>query len=63
MDMKIPKKDMSYYLREIREDMKYFGRTYRRADLSVNVSGLDIRESVREVEKVLRGGISLITHV
>jgi len=46
MDMKIPKIDMSYYLREIREDMKYFGRTYRRADLSVNISGLNIRERV-----------------
>jgi shikimate kinase len=50
MDIKISKKDMSYYLREIREDMKYFGRTYGRADLSVNISGLDIRESVREVQ-------------
>ena len=54
MDMTISKKDIPYYLQEIRKDMRYFGRTFTRADLSVNISGLDIGESVREVEKVLR---------
>lgn len=34
--------DNNYYLREIRKDIQYFGRSYRRADITLDVSGLDI---------------------
>jgi shikimate kinase len=46
--------ERSYYLKEIRRDMAYFGRTFRRADMMVDIGGLDIEASATKIEHLLR---------
>jgi shikimate kinase len=41
------------YVREVRGDMSYFGRTYKRADLSVDIAGLSPGEAAAKVDAVL----------
>jgi shikimate kinase len=42
-----------YYLRDIKEDMGYFRRTYRRADLRVNIAGLAPDAAALKIKAVL----------
>ena len=42
-----------YYLKEIKEDIAYFSKTYKKADISVDVAGLNITESALEVKKAI----------
>jgi shikimate kinase len=44
----------SHYLREIRADTAYFGRTFHRADLTVDINGLDVEASVGRIDDMLR---------
>ena len=53
IERKLNAKDKAYYLEEIRQDMKYFGRTYNRAHLKIDISGLDIERSVLKVVQLL----------
>ncbi len=41
------------YLRDMRADMAYFGRSFRRADLTADIAGLDIEGSVPRIERLL----------
>ena len=41
------------YLRLIRKDVAYFGKTYKRADLHVDISGLDAEGAAVKIEKAL----------
>ena len=41
------------YVREIREDITYFGRSYRKADLAVDVAGLSPAEAAAAVDDAL----------
>lgn len=50
---KITEKEKPLYIAEIKKDMSYFGRTYRPAHLSVDISGLGIDAAAERVRKAL----------
>jgi len=39
------------YLREIKKDMTYFGKTYARAHLRIDIAGLDVDAAARRVKE------------
>jgi shikimate kinase len=39
------------YLREIKKDMTYFGKTYARAHLRIDIAGLDVEAAARRVKE------------
>jgi hypothetical protein len=41
------------YASEVRKDMAYFGRSYKKADLTVDISRLGPREAAAKVNEVL----------
>jgi shikimate kinase len=43
-----------HHLREIRKDAAYFGRSFVRADLMVDINGLDVEASAAKIENLLR---------
>lgn len=49
----LTERDKRHYLREIKEDISYFGRTYRRADAKVNISGLTPDMAAMRVKETL----------
>ncbi len=50
----ITDKDRDQYLKVIKKDIKYFGRTYQRAHLRVDIAGLSIKDSVCKIEEALQ---------
>ena len=42
-----------WYLREIRKDITYFGKTYTRADYRVYIAGLDASAAAQKVQNVV----------
>jgi shikimate kinase len=42
-----------HYLKEIKGDIAYFGRTYRRADVAVDLAGLGLVESAAKVRDAI----------
>ncbi|MCR4290245.1 MAG: hypothetical protein NUV86_08290, partial [Candidatus Scalindua sp.] len=42
-----------YYLKDIKKDITYFNRTYKKADISVNISGLNPDQASMKVKKTL----------
>jgi hypothetical protein len=50
---KLTEHEQHHYLRDIRLDITYFNRTYRKADVTVDISGLGLMASVRKVQDVL----------
>jgi shikimate kinase len=49
----LTEKELRHYLREIRLDITYFKRTYKKADVTVDISGLGPKESAMKVKDVL----------
>jgi shikimate kinase len=43
-------KETAYYLKEIKKDITYFGKTYKRAHLMVDIAGLSIENSVSRIQ-------------
>ena len=43
-----------YHLKEIKKDIAYFGRSFPRADLTVDLDGLDVESSATKIEGLLR---------
>jgi hypothetical protein len=43
-----------FYLREIKRDIAYFNRFFRRADLSIDISGSSLDDASRRVWDVLK---------
>ena len=41
------------YLKEIKKDISYFRKSYERADLQVDISGLDIEQAAGKVKEAL----------
>jgi shikimate kinase len=50
---KLTDHEQRYYLRAIRLDIAYFNRTYRKADVTVNISGLGVMASATKMRDVL----------
>lgn len=42
-----------FHLKEIKKDITYFNRTYKRADISVHISGLTVEQAATKVKAVL----------
>jgi len=45
--------DRTFYLNEIKKDITYFNKSYKKADISVNVSELNIDESALKIKKAI----------
>ena len=48
-------REKRYYLRAIKVDSTYFGRTYRRANLTVDITDLGLEEAAQKVKDMLTG--------
>ena len=46
--------EKSLYLREIKQDIKYFGKTYERAHFRINISGLAPKQAACLVKEALK---------
>jgi shikimate kinase len=53
IDKTLTDREKRYYLRDIKADMTYFGRTYRRANLTVDIAGLGAEEATQKVKDML----------
>ena len=49
----LTEKEKPLYLKEIKKDISYFNRTYKRADLSVHISGVDPEQAAKKVKQML----------
>jgi shikimate kinase len=49
----LTEEEKRYYLKDIKKDMAYFGRSYRRADLTVDISGLGPAASAAKVRDMV----------
>ena len=52
----LTEEEKRYYLKEITKDMTYFGRSYRKADLIVDISGMGPAASAAKVRDVVMHG-------
>nr|WP_269433388.1 shikimate kinase [Limnochorda pilosa] len=48
---KLTATDRRLYLREIKKDMAYFGRTYKRAHLRIDITGLNVEAAARKLKE------------
>jgi shikimate kinase len=48
----LTEKERGLYVREIRKDIAYFGRTYRKAHITVDIAGLAPDDAARKVKEV-----------
>ena len=46
-------RELALHLCEIKKDITYFGKSFRHADLQVDISGLDIDEAALVLKKQL----------
>jgi shikimate kinase len=53
IERRLSEQEKGLYLKEIKKDVTYFKRTYKSADLTVDTSGLDVRESAMAVKAAL----------
>ena len=44
----------AYYLKEIKEDIAYFNKSYKKADISVEISGLNVSQSAIKINKAIQ---------
>lgn len=49
----LPEDDRRYYLSEIKKDISYYRKFYKRAHYHVDISGLDVEGSVKKLEKLI----------
>ena len=49
----LTEKEKRLYLQEIKKDITYFNRTYKRADISVHISGLSPEQAAKKVKEML----------
>jgi len=49
----LTEKEKALYLKEIKKDITYFNRTYKRTDLSVDLSGLGPEQAAIKVKEML----------
>jgi len=49
LEVELSDGERALYMREIKEDLTYFGRSYKRADLQIVITGLGVEEAARKV--------------
>lgn len=57
IDKPLTEDDKKHYLKEIKKDIIYFGKTYRRAHLWVDIAGLSIEDGVTRIQDALQSRI------
>ena len=50
----LDEEEKRYSLSEIKKDMTYFGKSYKRADMTVDIKGLSIDDAVSKIEAIIR---------
>ena len=50
VDQELTPREKRWYLSEIKKDLAYFGKTYARAHLKVDISGLDVDGAANAVK-------------
>jgi len=58
IDKHLSDEDKKYYLKEIKKDITYFGKTYERAHLHVDIADLSIVDSVARIQNAIHGYVS-----
>jgi shikimate kinase len=53
IDKHLTDDDKRQYLKEIKKDSTYFGKTYKRVHLQVDIAGLSIADSVTRIQDAL----------
>jgi len=53
IEKKLTPKEKKLYLREIKKDITYFRTSYQRANLQVDISGLDADQAARKVKEAV----------
>jgi shikimate kinase len=51
IERRLTAREKRLYLREIKKDMTYFGKTYARAHLRIDIAGLDVEAAARKVKE------------
>ncbi len=54
INKELDEEEKRYYLSEIKKDMTYFGKSYKRADMTVDIKGLSIDDAVSKIEAIIR---------
>ena len=49
----LSEEEKMYYLKEIKKDISYFNRTYKKADIKINISGLNADQAATKVKEIL----------
>jgi len=53
IEKELTEKEKNYFLREIKKDITYYNRTYKRANYHVHIDGLSVKDSVSKIKKLL----------
>lgn len=53
IEVKLTEKQKKYYLREIKKDITYFNRSYKRADYHIYLNGSSVKEGVQKIKELL----------
>ena len=53
MEKDMTEDDKQYYLSEIKKDISYYRKFYKRAHYHVDISGLDVEDSVKKLEQLI----------
>ncbi len=56
IEKQLTQKERGLYLRKIKKDITYFRKTYDRADMQVDISGLDAEEAAEKVKGTIGDG-------
>lgn len=51
IERRLTESEKRLYLREIKKDMTYYGKTYARAHLRIDIAGLDVEMAARRVKE------------
>lgn len=59
IEKELTEREKKYYLREIKKDITYYNRTYKRTNYHVNIDGLSVKESGYKIKELLNNVESL----
>ncbi|MFZ4525682.1 MAG: shikimate kinase [Chlorobium sp.] len=54
IEKELSPKEKNLHLRELKKDITYFGKTYKRADLQVDISGLDPVQAAHKIIEMIK---------